>query len=139
MDQAKLLAVNPVLPSRDVQASIDFYVARLGFTLAFQDSPREPGYAGLRRDAVELHLQWHDPAEWETVERPALRFLVQDVQALFREYSDKGVFHEGTEVRETTWGTREFALLDPDRNGLTFYCDLEEDDRGLATSPPDDA
>jgi catechol 2,3-dioxygenase-like lactoylglutathione lyase family enzyme len=54
MERAKLLAVKPVLPSRDVRASIDFYVTRLGFTLTFQDAPREPGYARLRRDDVEL-------------------------------------------------------------------------------------
>jgi catechol 2,3-dioxygenase-like lactoylglutathione lyase family enzyme len=44
---------------RDVAASIKFYEG-LGFTLAFRDSPTDPKYAGIRRDAVELHLQWHD-------------------------------------------------------------------------------
>jgi catechol 2,3-dioxygenase-like lactoylglutathione lyase family enzyme len=120
------LAVNPVLPSRDVRASIEFYVTRLGFSLQFQDSANEPRYAGLRRDGVEIHVQWHDPAEWEAVERPMLRFVVPAVQALFEEYKDKGVFHERAAVRETTWGTREFAFFDPDHNGLTFYCDLED-------------
>ncbi len=124
MERAKLQAVNPVLPSRDVGASIEFYVTRLGFSLLFQDSTHEPRYAGLRRDSVEIHVQWHDPAEWEAVERPMLRFVVPSVQALFEEYSDKDVFHGRTAVRETAWGTREFAFYDPDQNGLTFYCDL---------------
>ena len=53
-----------------------------------------------------------------------LRFVVLDVQALFEEYRDQGVFHVKTAVRETAWGTREFAFFDPDQNGLTFYCDL---------------
>ena len=126
MERAKLQAVNPVLPSRDVRASIEFYVTRLGFSLQFQDSVHEPRYAGLRRDHVELHVQWHDPAEWEAVERPMLRFVVPAVQALFEEYKSKGVFHARTGVRATTWGTREFAFFDPDQNGLTFYCDLDE-------------
>ncbi len=125
MERAKLHAVNPVIPSRNVGASIDFYVTRLGFSLQFQDSAEEPHYAGLRRDDVGLHIQWHDPAEWEAVERPSLRFVVLDVQALFEEYSARDVFHERTAIRETTWGTREFAFFDPDQNGLTFYCDLE--------------
>jgi len=30
---AKLAAVHPVLPSKNVQATIEFYVERLGFTL----------------------------------------------------------------------------------------------------------
>jgi catechol 2,3-dioxygenase-like lactoylglutathione lyase family enzyme/heme-degrading monooxygenase HmoA len=125
-ERARLQAVNPVLPSRDIRASIDFYVTRLGFSLQFQDSTEEPRYASLRRDDVELHIRWHDPAEWEAVERPALRFVVPDVLSLLEEYKDKGVFHERTAIRETTWDTREFAFFDPDQNGLTFYCDLGE-------------
>jgi catechol 2,3-dioxygenase-like lactoylglutathione lyase family enzyme len=123
MPRAKLRAVNPVLPTQDVSASIDWYVDRLGFTLLFQDVPRTPGYAGVVRDAVELHLQWHDAAEWATVERPSLRFVVEDLDALFEEYRQRGVFHGRTAIRETPWGTREFAFYDPHQNGLTFYRD----------------
>jgi uncharacterized glyoxalase superfamily protein PhnB len=50
-----------------------------------------------------------------------LRCAVSDVDALFEEYQDKGVFHARTTLRDTDWGTREFAFFDPDRNGLTFY------------------
>ena len=121
MERAQLIAVNPVLPSQDVSKSIEFYVERLGFTLQFQDSPDEPGYAGVRRGAVDLHIQWHAAEEWDVVERPALRFVVSDVPALFDEYKDRGVFHPDTALRETPWGTREFAFFDPDQNGLTFY------------------
>jgi catechol 2,3-dioxygenase-like lactoylglutathione lyase family enzyme len=116
-----------VLPSKDVRESIDFYT-RLGFTLAVQDSPGErgePGYAGLRRDAAEIHVQWHAAAEWQTVERPSLRFVLENVEELFQEYQGKGVLHENTALRTTPWGTREFAFFDPHQNGLTFYCDLE--------------
>jgi uncharacterized glyoxalase superfamily protein PhnB len=61
-----------------------------------------------------------------------LRFLIDDVDALFEEYADKGVFHERTALRDTPWGTREFAFYDCDGNGLTFYRDL-----GVGTSPGD--
>lgn len=115
--------VQPVLPTQDVQASIEFYVNRLGFTLAFQDA-ENPTYAGLRRDGVELHLQWHDPSEWSRTERPMLRFLVTDVDGLFEELEGKEVFHPNTAIRATPWGTREFAFFDPDKNGLTFYVDV---------------
>lgn len=117
-----LTQVQPVLPSQDVQASIDFYVQKLGFTLAFKDG-ESPRYAGLRRDDVELHLQWHDPSEWSRTERPMLRFVVTDLDELFDELEPTGVFHEQTKIRATAWGTREFAFFDPDMNGLTFYVD----------------
>ena len=112
--------VQPVLPSRDVAASVEYYVQRLGFQLVFLE-PKQPAYAALRRDAVELHLQWHDPSEWSLTDRPMLRFLVADIDQLFDEYASKGVFHGGTALRKTPWGTREFAFYDPDQNGLTFY------------------
>ena len=124
MQRAQFQAVHPVLPSRNVPLLIEFYVARLGFSLAFQDTESDPRYAGLRRDYVELHLQWHDPAEWQAVERPMLRFLVPDVETLFEEYKDKEVFHRQTALRKTDWGTQEFAFYDLDQNGLTFYRDL---------------
>ncbi len=53
-----------------------------------------------------------------------LRFVVPAVLEVFDEYRDKGVFHERTALRDTPWGTREFAFYDPNQNGLTFYCDL---------------
>jgi catechol 2,3-dioxygenase-like lactoylglutathione lyase family enzyme len=115
--------VNPVLPTRDVALAVEFYVNKLGFILSFQDA-NEPKYAGVKRDNVELHLQWHDPKEWERVERPMLRFLVADVDALHNEFKGKEVFHENTALRNTPWGTREFAFYDIDKNGLTFYRNL---------------
>ena len=116
-------AVHPVLPSKDVAAAVDFYVNRLGFTLQFKDSDTDLRYAGVGRDEVEIHLQWHDPKEWAAVERPMLRFVVADVDALYQEYRTQEVFHSRTSVRETPWGTREFAFYDLDQNGLTFYRD----------------
>ena len=122
--RAKLKAVNPVLPSQDVAASIDFYVERLGFRLLGRDSESNTRYAAVARDSVELHIQWHDLKEWSAVERPMLRLQVSSIEALYEEYASAGVFHQGTAVRETPWGTKEFAFYDPFKNGLTFYKDL---------------
>lgn len=59
------------------------------------------------------------------MERPTLRFLVADVDALYEEFQGRGVFHEITAVRDTPWRTREFAFFDLNQNGLTFYQDSE--------------
>ena len=53
-----------------------------------------------------------------------LRFLVENPDALFNEYRQRGVECNPNGVRDTPWGTREFALYDLDRNALTFYRDL---------------
>ena len=117
---AKLDAVQPVLMVRDVAASIRFY-QRLGFQLAFVDSQVDPKYAGVRRDSVELHLQWHDAQDFGPGDRPTYRFLVADVDELSAEFSASVIDLDRTDVRDTPWGTREFHVRDLDGNGLQFY------------------
>jgi hypothetical protein len=39
---------------------------------------------------VELHLQWHDAADFDKVERLALRTLIDDVDGLYEEYGNQG-------------------------------------------------
>ncbi|MDT8368992.1 MAG: VOC family protein [Longimicrobiales bacterium] len=125
-----LEAVQPVLASRDVEASITFY-ERLGFSETFRDQADGPRYAGVARDGVELHLQWHDETQWAaSIDRPVYRFVVRDVDAPFAEFVETGgVGEDGSpgspwgRPGDTPWGTREFHLRDPDGNGLHFYRD----------------
>lgn len=121
MDKASFTAIHPVIPVRDVQKSVDFYQKKLGFKLLFTDSVTKPYYAGVGRDKIELHLQWHQEENWQQMNACMLRFVIKDIKNLFEEYSSKGVFHEKTALRLTQWHTREFAFYDPDMNGLTFY------------------
>lgn len=117
-------AVQPVLMSRDVAASIRFYET-LGFVRTFGGPPEHPHYAAVQRDGAELHLQWHDAAELgRPGDRPTYRFVVADVDGLYQEFRDAGVSKDIKPVSETAWGTREFHVRDPDGNGLQFYCVL---------------
>jgi catechol 2,3-dioxygenase-like lactoylglutathione lyase family enzyme len=128
---AILRGVHPVLASSDVTASVHFYT-RLGFALAFQDQPTDPKYAVIRRDGIELHIQWAGADQWAyPVDRPNYRFVVSDVDALYQEFVGSGMISAGTGKRspwavpgDTPWGTREFHLRDPGQNGLQFYCVL---------------
>lgn len=120
MRTATFTQVQPILGTRDLAQAVRFYVERLAFTLAFGDPTVDVGYVGLRRDHVELHLQFQYEHEMSTTR---LRIVVDDPDALYEEYQDKNVFHAGTRLADTAWGTREFAFYDLDRNGLTFYRD----------------
>ena len=122
--RAKFKAMYPVLPTRDVTRAIEYYTEQLGFVLVLQDTEQNPRYAGVRREGVMLHLQWHASEDFSSVEKLSLRFCVDDVDALFEEYKPQNVFHDGTALRDTSWGTREFAFYDGDGNGLFFYRDL---------------
>src|SRR6266566_1819939 len=120
----RLDSVQPVLMSRDVVRSIHFY-ERLGFKLAGQDAPDDPKYARIQRDNIELHLQWHDAREWDYPnDRPTYRFVVLDVDGLYKQFAESGALADATTVNETPWGTREFHVRDPDLNGLQFYRSL---------------
>jgi catechol 2,3-dioxygenase-like lactoylglutathione lyase family enzyme len=122
---------HPILGTRDLQRAIEFYTLKLGFKLAFNDKADPPNYVGFRRDAVELHMQFQFEHEMGTIR---LRFLVEDPDALFDEYRQRGVECNSSGVRYTPWGTREFALYDLDRNALTFYRHLTDSGKGRQLS-----
>ena len=123
--KAYLQNIHPVLPVKDVNKAIEYYCGNLGFKLSFVDNPESPSYAGIVRDGVTLHLQWHHEAEWNAdVDRPLVRFYTDEVDLLFDEFSSKNVFHKETQLKDTEWGTREFGFYDPFLNGLIFYRDL---------------
>lgn len=120
-----LKQIHPVLPVKHLKNALNYYVDKLGFKLAFKDSSGQKGYAGVRRDGIEIHLQWHDEKEWiEGLDRPMLRICVENIEALFNEYKTQDVFHQKTSLKETPWGTKEFAFYDLHGNGLTFYRDF---------------
>jgi catechol 2,3-dioxygenase-like lactoylglutathione lyase family enzyme len=126
--QPVLQGVHPVLAANDVSASIDFF-GRLGFSEIFRDVSAGPKYAAVRRDDVELHIQWAASDQWVAgIDRPAYRFLVSDVDALFEEFTNAGGLssqsgHRSPWARpaKTPWGTREFHVRDPGENSLQFY------------------
>ena len=123
-----LHAVNPVLPARDVNESVRFF-RRLGFSLLFLDSEDRPRYAALERDGVEIHLQWADDSQWAyPTDRPAIRFVSSDVDALFEEFCGAGAIDPEEPGQSpwaapgnTPWQTREFHVRDPAGNRLQFY------------------
>lgn len=128
----EITAIHPVLMARDVADSLLFY-NRLGFETVFQDDPTAPRYAAIRRGPVQLHLQWADPSQWaHPGDRPAYRFLVADVDALYAEFLRDGGLSLGTcggpwaAPADTPWGMREFHVRDPGGNVLQFYWPLTE-------------
>jgi catechol 2,3-dioxygenase-like lactoylglutathione lyase family enzyme len=122
---------HPILGTRDIQRAIEFYTQQLGFKLAFRDNADSPNCIGFRRDAVELHMQFQFEFEMGTIR---LRFLVEDPDALFNEYRQRGVACNPNGVHDTPWGTREFAFYDLDRNALTFYRHLTSAEKGQQSS-----
>jgi catechol 2,3-dioxygenase-like lactoylglutathione lyase family enzyme len=106
----------------DMQAAVDFYERKLGFTPGYRDD----SMAIMRRGVVEIILQNNDDPR--TASQTSLRIQTTGVDALYAEYRAQAIppFHqpEGAglgELKATPWGTREFAVRDLAGVCITFY------------------
>jgi len=111
----------PILPSRDLRETLDFYV-RLGFEPAGA-APETYGYLILRRGSIELHF--FDAPDVDPLATSSMCYLhVPDADALHAEWVGIGVAHDAstgsrlTAPDETPYGMREFALVDKSANLL---------------------
>jgi catechol 2,3-dioxygenase-like lactoylglutathione lyase family enzyme len=116
MDETDLAI--PILPSRSIEATTEFYRP-----LGFQGGAHEfnPEYAIFRRGAVELHFFKHGalvPAE----SFAGCYIRVQDVDSVYKACSAVGLPSCGLpridRLEDKPWGLREFAVVDPDGNLL---------------------
>ena len=113
--------VIPQLRTTDLEASIRFYTALPGFSLAFQ---HDDFYAGLRAGTQTFHLKLVDAKDpsIEVVARDEhlhLYFVTPDVIAAAEAVRRAGV-PLVKEVHQTAWGTREFVIRDDQGHTLYF-------------------
>lgn len=106
------------LPMRDKAATRDFYCHKL----RFQDigSADFDGYLLLERDGAELHFFAF--AELNLAENYGQIYVrTPNIEALYAEFLANGVaIHPNGQLAAKPWGQKEFSVLDPDHNLLTF-------------------
>ncbi len=111
-----LTAIHPKLPMRNKADTRAYYVDQLGFTAAGEYEH----YLIVERDGLQIHFFEHkklDPKE----NYGQVYIRTNDIDALYRSLMDRGVaIHPNGALSSKPWGQREFALLDPDHNLLTF-------------------
>lgn len=116
----------PVLPARCTARAKAFY-ERLGFRASRSSAP---DYIVLRAGEVEVHV-FHWPS-LEPENSQALQHIsVRDADALHQAWSRVQLPAHGlprmSALSETPWGARQFALVDPDGNCLSFgHCELRD-------------
>jgi uncharacterized glyoxalase superfamily protein PhnB len=113
--------VIPQLRTTDLDRSIDFYVATLGFELAFRHSDF---YAGIAIGTQRIHLKLvdqPDPSIAYVSEEDHLHLYLttDDVDREAARLERTGVVLR-TEVADTPWGTREFTVVDDQGHVLYF-------------------
>lgn len=129
---AKLEYSIPSLPVRNQEQSTVFYRDILGFSVTVQ----KPGFTKLSRDQVELHLwiaddeSWRERAATDPVMSGAESFIagtqscriaVVGVDELYGTIQRLGIIPPDEYIADTPWNTREFGVLDPDGNLITFF------------------
>lgn len=111
-----ITAIIPKLPMRDPATTRAYYVDQLGFKIEGEYE----NYLIVKRDGVELHFFLYgdlDPRE----NYGQVYIRVNGIDALHDTWSTQGVrIHPNGALSDKPWGQREFALLDPDHNLLTF-------------------
>ena len=113
-----LTTIVPKLPMRNKIATRDFYVSQLGFTDI--GSADYEGYLLVKKDNIEIHFFEHK--ELNPVENYGQVYIrVEHIETLYQTMLANGTnIHPSGHLQTKPWGQKEFALLDPDHNLLTF-------------------
>jgi catechol 2,3-dioxygenase-like lactoylglutathione lyase family enzyme len=126
----------PALPVRDMSTAVTQYRDRLGFSVLHVDD----SFAVVQRDDARIHLWQAADDDWSTREdlhvRPvdsgaesflagtgSCRIETDDIDGLYAELAGTDVLHAVSRdgIKDTDFGTREFATVDADGNLIEFF------------------
>ncbi len=117
-----ILSICPKLPMRNKKVTRDFFENHLDFIVLGEYDE----YLIAKRDEIEIHFFEHKELD------PKLNYgqvylRVNHIEELFEALQGRGVkIHPNGHLQIKPWGQKEFSLLDPDNNLLTFGESLDE-------------
>ena len=112
----KFISAIPVLASLDIERSAEFFAVKLGFTKVHV---AQGEYGIVSSGPVEIHF-------WACTDRhiaqaTGCRVQVQAIEALHAQCASQAIVHPNAPLATKPWGTKEFGILDPDGNLVTFF------------------
>jgi uncharacterized glyoxalase superfamily protein PhnB len=121
----------PILPSRNIPESLEFYRRVYGFREAWawtksghqltefsSTDPKDIGYGGLSEPLI-LHFWICE--EKHVLESAGLRIEVEDIDAIHAACQVANCVHPNAPLETKPWGVREFGTLDPSGVLVTLY------------------
>ena len=113
-----LLDINPKFPMRNKGVTKDFYINKLGFKTF--GSADYDGYLMLQKDNIQIHF--FEFKELNPKENYGMVYIrTNDIDKFYQELLDnKTDIHPNGHLQIKPWGQKEFSILDPDHNLLTF-------------------
>lgn len=111
-----LTNINPKLPMRNKSITRNYYVNHLGF----QEIGDYESYLMVKKDNIEIHFfEFKELDPKENYGQVYIR--TNNIENLYQSMLDnKTEIHPNGALKTLPWGQKEFALLDPDHNLLTF-------------------
>lgn len=113
-----LTDIHPKLPMRDKDVTKDYYINKLGFSEV--GSADFEGYLMVEKDSIQIHFfefKALDPKE----NYGQVYIRTDNIDKLYQSMLDKQLnIHPNGPLQTKPWGQREFSMLDPDNNLLTF-------------------
>jgi hypothetical protein len=113
-----LTAIHPKLPMRNKAITKDYYLNKLGFVDA--GTRDYDGYLILEKDQIQIHFfEFKDLDPHENYGQVYIR--TNQIESYYQFLSDNHTrIHPNGALESKPWGQKEFSLLDPDNNLLTF-------------------
>ncbi|MBL7818284.1 MAG: VOC family protein [Saprospiraceae bacterium] len=113
-----LTDINPKLPMRNKAVTKDFYVNKLAFQ-EFGNSDFD-AYLMVQKDRIQIHF--FEFKELDIKENYGQVYIRTDaIDQLYQSFLDRKVaIHPAGHLEVKPWGQKEFSVLDPDNNLLTF-------------------
>lgn len=108
---------------RDKTATRDFYINKLDF----QEFGRADfdGYLMLKKDSIQIHFfefRELDP----NINYGQVYIRTNDIDEYYQTFLDKKIsIHPNGQLEIKSWNQKEFSILDPDNNLLTFGQSME--------------
>lgn len=103
---------------RNKSVTADYYIHQLGFSMV--GSGDFEGYLMIKKDNIEIHFFEHKALLPEE-NHGQVYIRCKNIDGVHQALLDKKVnIHPNGNLGTRPWGQREFSLLDPDNNLLTF-------------------
>ncbi len=115
----KTIAAIPVFHVADVDAAVRFYTKILGF----EESFRMGTYAGLKIGECEIHVTVPGDSG-RPVGGGTAYVICDEVDEYFAAIKASGA-HPKSKPGDRMYGMRDFVVVDPDGNQISFGCDIE--------------
>ena len=113
-----LTDINPKLPMRDKNITREFYTNKLGFKE--YGSADFDGYLMMEKDRIQIHFfEFKELAPKENYGQVYIR--TDNIDSFYQSLLDnKTIIHPNGVLETKPWRQKEFSVLDPDSNLLTF-------------------